>query len=379
MLCSVLALLVICQEVRPIDSQAVSEMFRSYGSSFKDVQFLYEGTMRSADQAEEDARTFQGYYAYRDDGATLIDVFGLPRNRKQAESRSLYAMLGSKMESFNATPDRSSRLSDREPEQSNGGPGALNRPDSPERIFLAYYLRTHVSPDEYGLETHGWDDVDGRRCLIVTVQNSPRSLTKDARSAESYTKLWLDLERGGNPLRIENYASGHLLIRTEVQALEQIPREKGPPFWMPVRGRTETYGVKFNRGKTTRLTKPNVFETHNIMVGTVRFDRGLADGFFSTKAHALVVSDEKLIKFQRELNQSVEGEKKPPRRLRSDPESVQKRLDEALVEADKRSPRLEASSAARASTPWWGALAWLLPPCGFLLVFVIYRRSGGRG
>ena len=84
------------------------------------------------------------------------------------------------------------------------------------------------------------------------------------------------------------------------------------------------------------MKEPVVFESHNVVSGTVKFDQGLKDGFFSVKKHALIASVEELRKLQGEFDHKPKSrEVNPP----SDPDGVKKRLDEALAEADRQSQR----------------------------------------
>jgi len=358
---------------RSVDARTVAEVFRSYNTSFKDVQFIYEGTIRRSGSKEGDASTFQGSYAYRNDGATLIDVFGLPRGGKPG-SRLLSSVLGERLENLNAQPDIFPRLRDRQPEVARGGSGSLNRTDSPERIFLAWFLGSHADAEEYGLEPQGWEEVNGRRCLVVHVDSSPRRFTRGRNMGTSFKKLWIDLERGGIPLRIEYHDDGHVGIRTEILDVQRVSLPGGRDMWFPARGRTETFGAVIDKGKVSFRTEPDI-ETHNILTSGLKFDRGLTDGYFSVKKHALVTSDEGLRKLQREL----ENTKPVPRpKISTDPESLKKRLDDALAEADKQSKQLEASSAARGGGGWSAALPWGLGVFGvILLVAAVVRLRRG--
>ena len=148
----------------PVDAQTVADIFRSYSSEYKDVQFLYEGTISPVDKNVPPV-SFQGSYTYRSDGATLIDLFYLGGGRPT--TRLLSSLLRNQQEDLEASPDYLPPLRDREPRISASGSGALDRPDTPERFFLASFFRGHVNVEEYGLEPQGWEEIDGHRCLVV--------------------------------------------------------------------------------------------------------------------------------------------------------------------------------------------------------------------
>jgi hypothetical protein len=89
----------------------------------------------------------------------------------------------------------------------------------------------------------------------------------------------------------------------------------------------------------------------------------LSDAFFSVKKHALVTSDEGLTRLLRKLEQKPAATPTSPP---SDPESRKKRLDLALIEADRQGEALEASSAASAGAGWFGILYNALAVFGVL-------------
>ncbi len=373
--CVITALALFCPTADPsVDAQTVAEVFRSYGSEFKDVQFLYEGTTRPAAPDGSTGTTFQGSYTFRIDGATLIDLFMLDGRRPT--NRLLLSLCKDQMEELDASPDLSPRLSEREPTVSPGGPGSFNRPDSPEQLFLAWFFNSHANPEEYGLEPQGWEEVDGRRCLVVLAYDSPRRKPAQQHIPRSFVKLWLDLERNGNPLRIDWYVRNQIISQTFV-TLERLAAPKGRMVWFPSEAQTSSYGIRFEKGQVIRKTEPDFILTCKILPATIKFNQGFPDAYFSTKRHAFVTSDETLTKLRRELESSkpAAAPKEP-----SDPESLKRRMDDALTRADAQAARLEASSAARAGGHWsetilpWGALAIGVPLVGFLL----YRSRSRR-
>lgn len=365
------ALALLCPIADPaIDAQAVAELFRSYGSDFKDVQFIYEGTVRPTGPDESVATTFQGAYSFRNDGATLIDVFMLAGGNPNG--RVLWSLLKDRREDFDASPDILLRLSERKPSVSVGAPGSFDFPRSPERLFLAYFFRSHANAEEFGLEPQGWEDVDGRRCLVVIAFGSPRPKFDNQNRSRSFGKFWLDLERNGNPLRIEWYVQDKLAIQTFVD-LERLATPRGRLVWFPLQARTSTYGIRLEKGKALRNEKPAYVETYKIRPYTIQFDQGLPDAFFSTKKQAFVTSDESLAKLKRELESW-----KPARKVHepSDPESRKRRLDDALSRADAQAARLEASSAARAEEHWSRILiGWIPLLIGVPLAGLVLYRS----
>jgi hypothetical protein len=359
------------------DSRTIFAQWETYCSAFKDVAFVYEGTMKNLGSKEHDPdaeRTFQGYYAFRNDGATLIDVFDDLGAGGRPGSRQLFSLLDGRMETLDASPDFLPRVRDREPVAANGGAGSLNRPNAPERIFLAWFLHAKCDPTEYELQPQGWEDIEGHRCLEARMPGLPRSQAHQWQGEPPFYRLWLDPERGCYPLRWE-YSSGgeEIGMRIEILHLERVALPDGRLLWFPREGRTWTYGGTDENGRPVTKKEPTYLETHRILTGTVTFDQGLNDAFFSVKRHALVASHEDLKTLQRELERAPV--KIPAKAIPSDPESVRKRLDESLAEADRQAQRLEASSAAREGAGWGDILPWGLGITGGLILLGVVYRS----
>ena len=372
-----LALLLPAQGQPATDARTVFALMERYHSSFQDVTFLHEGAIVKAGvESSNPVNTsrFQSYYAYRNDGATLLDVFASGRGDRP-DTRTVRSVLKGQLEIFDASPDYGDPIRERSPVAARGGPGSLASQDSPERIFMAWYFRTLGDPAEHEAEVQGWEDLDGHHCLRVRMLRQPKPLLKGWMGGLPFVKLWIDLERDGYPLRVEFYSGDNLEVRTEIFRLERVSLPNGRPFWMPAEGRTSTYVGGSSRGGMIRSKTPLSIETHKILAGSVKFNQGLKDEFFSTKRHALIANDEDLRKLLRE------HPKKPTNTIKSspsDPESTQKRLDEALAEADRQAHQLEASSAARAGFGWSGVLYWGLGVAGVLMLGLgafWYRRG----
>jgi hypothetical protein len=351
----VLAILCGGQADTPIDGVALFALFERYHSSFRDIGFVHEGTLenfREKSDRPADLYRFQTYYAYRNDGATLLDVFGRKTPDKPM-NRLIASVLHDRLEMLNATPDRGTKVRARVPQAGAGGPGSLARYDSPERIFLAWYFPTLGSPEEHELKMEGWDDVGGHRCLRVRMLRQPRSMLKGWVGGMPFVRLWIDPSRDGYPIRFEYYRGDDLEVRSEVSRMEHLNLPDGRSIWFPAEGRTLTWVGQDGHGQLTHTKEPSSIETHAILLGTVKFNRGLADSFFSVKQHAAAANDEILVKLQHEIEEKVPTKKPLP----ADPESRRKRLDEAVAEADRQAKGLEASSLARGSAGWSDVLS----------------------
>ena len=341
-----LALVAVAQEDPLIDARTLFAVFERYHASFRDISFLYEfcfTDLRKAGDKEPDpakVRRSQGLYAYRSDGATLRDEFS-QGNGNRPVARIITSILHNRMEGLNASPDLQPSVRDRIPESAPGGPGVLAGPGSPERILLAYYYPTLGDPTEHEVEFQGWEEVDGHRCLRVRMLRQARSLLKGWVGGLPFIELWVDMKRDGCPLRYELYRGDELEVRCEITRLEQLPLPGGRTLWLPVAGKTMTFLGQEGPGKIIHTKNPVTLEDIGVLLETVQFDAGLSDNFFSVKKQAFVSSDEQLRNLQRELDKAP---KPVTKRQPADPASRQKRLDEALAEADRQAERLQASS-----------------------------------
>ncbi len=365
-----------------VNARTFFALLKNYSASFHDVTFLYEGdgAKPEQDHSRRIVSRFQGLYAYRADGASLVDVFGFDTGGKP-DSRLLFGILNHRLEMLNASPDIPTPIRHLEPVTTNGGPGSLNRPNAPERIFLAWFFNSLGDPSEYDYEADGWGDVGNHHCLKVRMLEQPRSRLKGWIGGLPLVRYWADLERDGYPLRIEYYRGDDLELRTEIQRLERVPLPNGRHIWFPAEGKSESFGAGIVDGKAAYSKEPTFFETHKILLSTLKFDQNLRDSFFDVKKHAAVANDEDLRKLQHELGrfQVAERATVKPKSQRSDPESLQKQLEDALAEADRQAQRLEASSAARQGVGWWEVVTWGLGVAGIAAfsgaLYWSWRRS----
>jgi hypothetical protein len=372
-----LALMATSQVDPAMDETTVFALLRRYHSSFRDVSFIHEGKLERTDAGTGKAdpvRQFQTFYAYRSDGATLLDRFSQQAGKPKV--RTITSLLHDRAELLDATPDRDPPILAREPEAGPGGPGTLGGPYSPERIFLAWYMPTLAEPAEHDVKALGWEDVGGHRCLKVSMLRQPRKYLQGWHGDLPFIRLWIDPQRDGYPIRYEHYEGEHLHLRGEITRMERLQIPDGRAIWFPIQGKVWGF-FALERGRMVPRKEPTDVETHGVLINSVKFNQGLKDSFFSVKKHALVASDEGLKKLLREMQN--EAASKAKKVVHVDPESHRKRLDEALAEADRQAQQLEASSAARAGFGWSGVLYSGLGAAGVLMLGIAgYRHWRAR-
>ncbi len=361
-----------------IDGPTLFALFHRYHASIGDVSFIHEGTLemeKKGTDKPEPRGSFQTFYAYRSDGATLLDVFGTQPGRPTG--RVVSTLLHGRLELLDASPDEETPIRNRAAESGPGGPGSMARYNSPERIFLAWYFPTLGEPGEHDFKVLGWEEVGGRRCLKVSFLKQPKALLKNWVGGLPYYRMWVDLQRDGYPIRYESLRGEKIEARGEITRMEQLELPNKKPIWMPVQGISWGFHGKGAPGRLTIKDSPTSIDKHTILINTVKFNQGLSDAFFSVRKHSLVASEEDLRKLQREMESDFQVDLKARRRAAAS-DDPSKRLDDALVKAEEQSKMLEASSAARAGAGWGEFAVWSMGILGVVLVSLgglIFWRS----
>ncbi len=104
-----LALMVPVQSSIGIDGQTVFGLLEAYHAAFRDVSFLCEGEVtQTARTAGKDppgtVSRFQGLYVYRNDGATLLDMFSFDAGAKP-DRRVIRTLLHGQLQILDVSPD----------------------------------------------------------------------------------------------------------------------------------------------------------------------------------------------------------------------------------------------------------------------------------
>ena len=356
-----LAFLLTARSEPAMDGPTVFALLQRYHSSFRDVSFIHEGKLEYTDAGSakpDSARRFQTFYAYRSDGATLLDLFS--EQAGKPKGRTITSILHGRVERLDATPDRDNPLRARKPETGPGGPGSLGGTNSPERIFLAWYFPTLGEPAEHDFKVLGWEDVDGHRCLKVSLLRQPKKLLQGWHGSLPYIRLWIDQQRDGYPVRYEFYRGDDLHIRGEITRMERVQVPEGRAIWFPTQGKV--WGFVGPHGLAVHK-EPAYTDTHGVLIHTVKFNQGLKDSFFSVKKHALVASDEDLRKLQRKWKARRLARKKRSfksilRAIANGSTSHSRRRTARLSNSKRHPRRGRASDGREPSTVVSARLAW---------------------
>jgi hypothetical protein len=311
-----------------VDRQQLLRILNATWAEVRDVEFLYEGSIRALGRDEQGPGDFdddfQGIFAFRHDNAASLYTFVWPADRKKPMVLKVSNL-------FKGRYGRRSRLPDSRPSPSSpdrvqkGVVASLLGPHSPLNFFLMPLLIELLRDESTPFESLGWEDVGGHRCLKVRL--GPPGI---------YEKIyWLDIERGGHPLKYEVLLRSNLRMRRLDIELTRFRLADGKPCWLPVQGKTHSYV------KSGGLSKTPVFEEiYHIIRGTVHINRGLSDSRFSLDWSPKPGTEgpaKAIIEFNH-----------PPASARR-PQSAQERLDRVIAEASRQTEHLEASAPSRES------------------------------
>jgi hypothetical protein len=331
-----------------IDASRFGQVMRGLHSQTRDVTFAYEGGLRTGDGARmagvgpnEGAFDFQGRYSHRSDGAELLDLYERGLKLDDHQSHELIQNLGG-TSSVRVIPDLK-RLVPRSPPASSKSksshpirPTPIAIPGSPCRIYYVWLFHGLTDPGSMRYEFQGWEEVDGRRCLRVELDSDLTGAPED----RDRLRMWIDLDRGGHPLKVEVYRQGILGLRVQNVKLQQFPDPTGALVWLPVSSELGSFlWLSKAEKKLVSHSAPVFVETYATVAGSVVLNKGLSDSDLSIGTSAVKYTEFGGFKgFEKKERQPT---------VRTDPEGVQKRLDAALAEADSKAARLEASAPER--------------------------------
>jgi hypothetical protein len=331
----------------PRTAAEFASLMRELHRETKSVCFIFEGEMSPLERgggikSGRQPILFQGLYALRPGWtqAGMLEVYeSEPTRPPRHYSRAL----------FNFFLEQSERPIDprvldpktKKPVVEDGGPGSLTVTPSPEWFSCSWYFSEFCFRDYPGMafENLGWDDVDGHRCLKVKLGLLPGS-----KPSPNVMIYWIDLDRGGHPLKIENYLNGKLLSRTERIELAKVSDVSGKNLWVPLKGEFCIYG---SLASGIYQDYPMARETYGVVLGSLQLNLNLPDSAFvvHTKPRTELGNAVSL-----KRDHPIEVQPKKVERPKTDPASVKARLDAKLAEADLQATEVRASSPAR--EPW---------------------------
>ena len=344
-----------------------------------DIEFRYEGTkvvletidpksvpeaFRSAYEREAKSgsrdMTYQGVFAYRADGAAHLDAYTRPSNRTIPLARQILSRVDSVFSRRSIVPDQGGVTGSEHSE--NASLSRFFNDFSPLTLFHFMWLREllhNVRGIEYRFQR--WEMIGERRCLVFDAFQADPATGIDRWS----TRYWIDVERNGQPLKLELY--DETFLKSAIFDVELAPFESDDKktVWLPVKGMKRAFSHQKNSEG-----KPSVEQTFAVLRGSMLINQGLADDRFKLDwglDAAIVAQAKKLAK----------SAGKPP--IQSRKESSETLIKEALAKADAESEEIVAESPEGRSWMSWRVGRIALAGFGVAAIGVaLYLKRRGR-
>jgi hypothetical protein len=164
-----------------------------------------------------------------------------------------------------------------------------------------------------------------------------------------WQRYWIDLRRGGQTVRYEDYAAGNVLV-SRVDITLRSFQVGDQEVWMPVLGVAEGHAALDKEGRPLFPKEPTSIERIYINAGTLEFNKRPGPETFIISYKSGTPISDRLRKLEYEFGQ----QKVPPRISKATAEAV---LREQLANAEAQRNELEASSPEREGSGW---TQWIL-------------------
>ncbi len=241
-------------------------------------------------------------------------------------------------------------------------------PESPQRILYFWFFQEKLREGGSPFTVEGWEDIEGHRCLVLG--HDPFS--KAPYSKRWRQRYWIDLERGGHPLKMERYKGDQLLFRVHHVELARTNTADGAVVWLPMAGVADTF-----LWDDEYYDKPVNQETYRVVKGSVQINQNLPDSAFLMENADKTLHSSLLDPVRKE--NEAQMERACAVRPRVDPEGVKAELDRRLAQAEEQASLLEASSTARATWSKTLVLQVVFGVLGAILIavagFYYFRRT----
>ncbi len=335
-----------------------------------DLSFLYEGEVRFIGPPnilrkmtpDDLGSQFQYNFAYRSDGATVIEGFlkSLGANQRLKYQRTTF--LKNVMESSEFYPDLP--MPSRPERVVNTNLNMIVSKNIPTFLFLWVFQITKPL-QAYGYSFRGWEEIDGHRCLHVGLHRMPVAVAPNSQVID----LWIDLGRGGHPLRVETRDGGNLNERIDNIRLIEVVAKDGKKVWVPFTSETSTFGWS---GRY--YSKPILHETTTMVEGSLTVNASLHDSVFDIRGPSRLPKTPILDGYRRRFDEIAAKHV-----VKTDPKSVTARLDESLRLAESQAAELVASKPAEATSGFVTLLQVVIAAVSLIAVigaFVLRSRGG---
>lgn len=246
----------------------------------------------------------------------------------------------------------------------------LDRPQVFGRCFLLPQVLGRLEDDRSESVDHGAEILDGHRCSRVGFVL--RSRGEAGRRVLSEERYWLDLGRGGHPLRRRVLTpDGQVVAEQRDISLARFEPSPGQPFWLPVSLTSEHFTRIQDEKSRTRVvsSSPISRETTRVVVGTTRFNTRPTSGTFRIDPRHGAIINDRIKNLCYEAGQDIS----PPPMSRAEA-----RLEAELARADAQRDELRAMSWERSGPGWATRLPWAVAGTSVVILIAVLCRRNAR-
>jgi hypothetical protein len=326
-----------------LDRRQMLKVLRSLHSPIKDFELRFEGDFHrlakpdysklpAQDRIASERNSaflgntyFQGTIAYREDSAVHLDLHDRFEDQNLPVQRAISCLFRGKYSKRTWVPDRGGPVGGDRSER--GSVLKFQMPKNPFWFYLYPILALHLeteSAEQYRFA--GWRDVEGHKCAVLEFYViDPK--TGNRATAETY---YVDLGRGGHPLKLERYVRGSLAAEVVDIKLAYLKAEDGESVWFPISGHLLSHGS----GLFEFARAPTGEQTFQVLRGSVAINQGFNDNRF-TLDYGLGPKDKPNLKPLQ------------PVAKRSRSESSESLLAKAFAKAEAVSPELVAETPSQ--------------------------------
>lgn len=304
--------------------------------------------------------SYSGSFRYRNERAAIVDIFHkvAPRNEL---SRQTLATFGGRSEVFSrndASGSQGGKIVASHPEQ-------FVFPGSYGRIFLISKLKGLLQDSRNHFTLEPSQMFNKRSCEVV-------SLVRGEGTLAEVSHYWIDLERGGHPIKMEIYRDGKLSSRTVVR-LDAFANPGKEDVWIPVSGICESFRGTTKETADDFYSYPSNVEEMEVVRTTVVFEKSTSDDKFKIKFNRGTFISDQLRGAEYEFGQVTTTQ--PTTRAQAEAN-----LRALLTSAQEQKTVLDASSSYYDGASWVvGYLPLLFCGMGFIAVSVILVRRFKNG
>ncbi len=361
----------------PLDRSVedLCNLVRGLQHDLGNLECEYEGSIvftKDIMNTQEDvlSSSFTGLFLRRADGACLYDSYQKGSgNSGDRVYRETTAILHGRRSVFGRNMDHA---------KAGGGEvtdarfPSLYEQGSPTQLLCIDHLISGMDYPDKRLEIQRAETIGGHRCQVLDlIQGS------DPAKDHQYTitwRFWIDLERGGHPIRIEKtYPGREMISRLVVDDVEQFDVGERK-IWLPTKATFEGFAWGGPNRKIVRKSFPTSRERIFLIRDSIRFPKEIPDSRFKVNFTSGTLISDNLKKTQVEFSKQkpvVAKEGKRPTR-----DETEQQLQEQLRLAEEQKKELRASSLEREGDFPLGAVALVVGSAVVLVVsgFLLLRQ-----